>query len=258
MRRVSIRGLSAGAVLVVATACSASGSGRAVVQDRTRVDVLAIGDSLLYEAQVPLRAAMAGRLVVIRAVPGGALCDLARDVPGLLARFRPRTVVVESVANGLSPCIRGAGALGSPAFTRQYRRDLRTVVRAARAGGARVVVVDPPPVGALSASSNPALTRLTRLWHSDQRRTVGVTFTAGPRNAVSDGGRYVASLPCDRSETSRAECRDGRIAVRDDYFGLHFCPATYADASAVRRGCAVYSSGARRFGRAIARAVRGG
>ena len=255
MRRVDLRVVALSALLVVATGCGSDDASRSAVP-RERIDVLAIGDSLLHESRAAVLAGLPGERVRIRSVPGAALCDLRRRLSADLSRWRPRLVVIESVGNGLTRCIRGAGALGSAAFTRQYRRDLQALIAAARAARAQVLVVDPPPLGALSATSHPALTDLARQWRADARHTRGVTFTAAPRDAVSDRGRYAAALPCERTELSRSECRNGLIAIRDGYFGVHFCPMTYADASAVRRRCAVYSSGARRFGDAIARVIR--
>ena len=70
--------------------------------------------------------------------------------------------------------------------------------------------------------------------------------------AVVEGDRFTATLPCLPSEGPAEGCVDGRIRVRA-LDGVHFCP--------VREGpgtdhCPVYSSGAVRFGLAMAGPLR--
>ena len=220
-----------------------------------RIDVLILGDSLLYESRQIVRAGLSRSRVVVRAHPGFAPCDLLQTLDDDLARFRPRLVVLETAGGGLTPCMRGVGPLGSQRFTQRYAADVSQVIRKARSVGSRVLVVDPPPFGGLSAGANDILIRMDRGWRSDAEGRAGIRFTSMPRDAVSDHGTYVPTLPCIAEERQFPECRAGRIAIRDAYFGVHFCPMPYADARAIERGCPTYSSGAVRFGRALVEAV---
>ena len=61
---------------------------------------------------------------------------------------------------------------------------------------------------------------------------------------MTDAGRFTQTLPCDPGEPCGP---DGRIVVRAPD-GVHFCPHPTEPAGL----CAVYSSGARRFGYAVA------
>jgi hypothetical protein len=70
--------------------------------------------------------------------------------------------------------------------------------------------------------------------------------------AVLDQGRFTDTLPCLPQEGVAEGCVDGRIRVRADD-GIHFC------LTSIPRGadrCPVYSSGAVRFGSAMAAPVR--
>ena len=70
--------------------------------------------------------------------------------------------------------------------------------------------------------------------------------------AVLDGGRFTATLPCLPSEGPAEGCVDGRIPVRA-LDGLHLCPVRTSQGS---DRCPVYSSGAARFGLAMAQPIR--
>jgi hypothetical protein len=70
--------------------------------------------------------------------------------------------------------------------------------------------------------------------------------------AVVAGGRFTATLPCLPSEGAADGCVDGRIPVRA-LDGVHFCPRREGPGT---DGCPVYSSGAVRFGFAMAQPVR--
>jgi hypothetical protein len=85
----------------------------------------------------------------------------------------------------------------------------------------------------------------------------GVTFSAGPGRALAstdptDQSRLVfpADLPCLPTERDLPACVDGRIQVRAAD-GTHFCPVINPEVYP----CAVYSSGSKRFGVAIADAA---
>ena len=154
-----------------------------------------------------------------------------------------------------TPCIEDEGSFASASHRAATMRDVRRFVRTARDAGARVILVAPPPIGGRSARDDHAVTALDAELRRFARSTDGVSIVDGPREAVAPDGRFVATLPCTPDEVARPDCRAGAIAVRDAYFGIHLCPDPYPDDAAIRRGCTGYSSGANRFGRALAAVV---
>lgn len=172
-----------------------------------------------------------------------------------LETTRPATVVLETMGDALTPCIENEGSYASASHLRATMRDVRRFVRTARDAGARVVLVAPLPIGGQAAPDAPAVRALDAELRRLARSTAGVSVVDGPRDAVAPDGRFVATLPCAPDEVARPDCRDGAIAVRDAYFGIHLCPAPYLEDAAIRRGCPGYSSGAVRYGRALADVV---
>ncbi len=220
-----------------------------------RIDVAAYGDSLLTEARAPMVAGLRRGSTIVRGEPGRAPCDLVRTLRTDLARYRPHLVMLETVGDALTPCIRDRGAFGSRAHVDATLDDVEGFVDVARDAGAKVLLVAPPPIGGRAARDNRWVSALglglTRI--AGTRR--GVSAVQGPRTAVAPDGVFAATLPCLPDEAGRPDCHTGRIAARDPYFGIHFCPVGYPDDAAIFHGCAVYSSGARRFGRALAAAI---
>ena len=239
------RAFATGVAVVLLAACSSGAPAR-------HIPTVMVGDSLLYEARGPIRSALGRARVLIHAVPGTAACDLLPWLREETSKVRARLVVIETMGNVFTGCIRAAGPSLSDAARRKTVRDVVALADVATSAGARVLIVDPLPVGGLSATGDAWLTALT----DDMRRAFAgrsdVQFTDRPRRSVAPDGRFVASLPCAASETG---CVDGRVAVRDPYFGIHFCPRPYADDAAIRRGCPTPSPGAQRFGQALATAI---
>ncbi len=221
--------------------------------DARRVEIVLYGDSLLYEAKAAAVAAMRPHAAIVAAMPGSAPCDYLRRARSELPEVRPRVVIIETVGAALTPCM-GRIEAGTERFDDRYVRDVGRLVRIARRAGARVVIVDPPPVVGAVPMAQSKVGRLDRALRASLRGRA-VRFVDGPRNAVTDRGEFAATLPCLASERGLVPCRDGRIAVRDPFFRVHFCPKPYPDTAAILRGCPVYSSGAIRFGRAIGTAA---
>jgi hypothetical protein len=238
---------------LVATACGSS-----AVTTRHPVAVAVYGDSLLYEARDALAEGLAGRSSLVRATPGAAACDFTTQLRHDLERVRPRLVVLETVGNDLTACIGDRGGPRSAAHVRATVRDVAAFVTIAHDAGAHVLIADPPPIGAQSAANAGAVEALARGLRARFARDPFVTFTAAPSEAVAPGRRFTVILPCAPAEVTRSDCHGGRITVRDAYFGIHFCPRTYPSDAALRRGCPVYSSGAQRFGTALAGAIATG
>jgi hypothetical protein len=109
------------------------------------------------------------------------------------------------------------------------------------------------PVTRTEAPGDPGA-RLRELYRRVARTHPGTTYVPAGE-AVLDHGRWTATLPCLPSEGAELGCRDGRIPVRA-VDGAHFCPTVVRAAAGVVARCPVWSSGAFRFGMAMAAAVR--
>ena len=72
--------------------------------------------------------------------------------------------------------------------------------------------------------------------------------------AVLENGRFTETLPCLPGEGPAQGCRHGEIQVRAAD-GAHFCPDVIYPPGDPAGACAVWSSGAFRFGAAMARPV---
>ena len=128
----------------------------------------------------------------------------------------------------------------------KYRADLTELVDHARRTGARVVLVGQP-------YRSPSFDHADRV-DGDQRghpgacrRRTSSSRTSMPASAVeTTDGSFSDRLAVRRSSISTA-LTDGTTVVRGD--GVHFCPVVNV------HPCPVYSSGAFRFGAAIATAA---
>jgi hypothetical protein len=89
--------------------------------------------------------------------------------------------------------------------------------------------------------------------HSDIAALTGAEYIdAGA--AVLDHGRWTATMPCLVTEpcTGSADGIDHGVNVVRSPDGTHFCPTAGTAEQGVTDGCAVWSSGAYRFGSAMA------
>jgi len=192
---------------------------------------------------VPFRQAAqdAGvRAIDLRAWSGTAPCDWVDDVPGQIRDFRP-TVAILAFSGNEPACMAGRDLLTG------YRADVTTMVDQLVSAGVQVRLVEEPArkVDTVDASGR---TELGRLWAAIAAATPNTRVVRADL-AVTAAGRFVPSLPCDPGEPCGP---DGQVIVRAPD-GVHFCPHPVVPAGI----CAVYSSGARRYGRAVARGALG-
>ena len=248
-----------GGARVLLVVCSLVGCSSPSTAPRPKV-ALFIGDSIMYEVRVPVRAEMAARgwTAVVAGRPGIALCDLIDEFRSKIQHDRPAVVVVETQGDLFSRCMASDQAgvpvgLGSAAYFRRYRAAMDVFVRVAHEHHARIVFVAPLPVP--QPTTNAAFLRLRDLERQVVARHPSATMTDAPRDAVSFAGAFTATLPCLPGEQDRPACTDGRIRVREALQGLHLCPTPYFTAQQTVRGCPTYSSGAVRYGRALVDAV---
>lgn len=220
--------------------------------------VILYGDSLASEARDAFTLALqrgSDIEAVDRTFGGTAICDRLGRMRQDLHDLQPVAVVFDFAGNNVTPCMQGPnGPLTGPALADKYRDDARTATGIFAGAGVRVYWMGAPPITAAQAGDF----ELAR--HVYEAETGAVTMPP-PFGAVEyvdagrvvvDGRRFTPTLPCLPSEGAQQGCADGRIRVRA-LDGVHFCP--------VREGpgtdrCPVYSSGAVRFGFAMAGPVR--
>lgn len=214
------------------------------------------GDSLMYEARHAVRREFSSGPMLIRSRPGKAPCDLLSLLRRDLERSRLRLVVLETVGNGATQCMDSNVALGTQSFQESFVDGVRGFARSTQRAGVPLLIVDPPPIGGLVAAQDRPLTALGRRLRTELGDEALVRFTSRPRESVSLDDAFSRTLPCLPSERDSTACRNGEITIRDPYLGVHFCPVTYANHAELVRGCPKYSSGAERFGRALAEAAQ--
>ena len=213
------------------------------------------GDSLAWQAKEPFAFAVGHSVnarVEIHAFPGTATCDWLADMEHTIATERVTAAVLEFSGNALTPCMKdttGAAVAGA-AYLAKYTADTVQALTILRDAGVSAVLVGAPPHRGELPESAGAQLRTTYRYLAD--RTGAAFVDAGA--AVLDHGRYTETLPCLLAEGPAQGCHDGQITVRAPD-GAHFCPHVVFPADDPAGECAVWSSGAFRFGVAMAAPV---
>lgn len=238
------------AAVVVVGASVASGTHRRVIL---------YGDSLAFEAKDAFAVGLQHGNdieVVDRTFSGTAICDWLDRMHQDLHDLQPGAVVFEFAGNNVTPCVQGPdGPLTGAALAQRYRDDARTATGIFTGAGVRAYWMGAPPV---TGPQTADFTLVRHVYETEGGREPPATPVLGAAEyvdagrAVTERGGFTPTLPCLPSEGSTQGCVDGRIPVRA-LDGVHFCP--------VRAGvgtdrCPVYSSGAARFGLAMAAPVR--
>jgi hypothetical protein len=218
----------------------------------TRVTIY--GDSLAVESKDALREALDGTARLDTVVQGGAaLCDALPQIRQDLDRRRPKIAVLQFTGNNITECMRGPDGvpLEGDQLVAKYASDAEEAVRLLRDRNVTVNLVGSPiaATSTIPAQIGAAFASIADAWRSNGG---GVGYVdAGAAVLTPDGG-FTSTLPCLPSENAERGCTGGRITVRSPD-GLHFCPVAGLGPEA----CPVYSSGAERFGTAMAAPVRG-
>jgi hypothetical protein len=206
--------------------------------------VILYGDSLSWESAGPFTQALERRPdteVLVRGVPGAAICDLADQMRSDLDEHdNLSAVVIEFVGNNATRCVAG---LTGPALADRYADDARTVTDLFVDRGIPVVWAGVPEAPGLPGGAS---ILLDADYHVLVDGASGPVWYAPAGAAVTGpNGEFVTDLDCLPDEGVDQGCVDGRITVRSPD-RIHFCP------TAGNAPCPVYSSGARRFGEAMA------
>lgn len=244
----------------VVAACVLMGIGfgsEAVGATTTPKTALIYGDSLTLEAKPVIVAKFAPKTswrVRVQAIPGVALCEYTASLTADLAQYHPAVVTVETHGGDLDPisgCYPDGMVRDSPEYYEYYRGQLAAIFTVVRATGAKMVFFATPPDK--SAASQLEQTTLTAIAYEEAAKVPGTSIAYGGRNALG-GKTWRASLKCLVAEVGLLDCVGGRIPVRAPDT-VHFCPAGYPDFFSFFAGCTLYSSGALRYGKALAAAT---
>ena len=232
----------------------------------------AYGDSILWESASaigPSLNARPGWAFHVHAVSGTAPCDwinqLKRDLASTNASVRPTVVMLEFTGNSWTKCMSSPSTgkllvIGTRPWLEKYRTDFDTFFSTASARGVPTVVLrpitlDPKTTLAKGKPFADVLDNLYAVALEEADKYPLVVSNESPRRAVALNGSFSMHLPCLSDETLLKGCKpDGTILVREPP-GLHFCPVGYPKGPTVP--CAVYSSGAKRFGSALATVAHG-
>jgi hypothetical protein len=218
--------------------------------------VILYGDSLAWEAQAPFRAALlaAGATRVITRTYGGtAICDWLSQMRIDESELRPEAVVIEFSGDEFTPCMHGPSGqpLTGEAYYEKYLSDAQSALSIFAAGHTVVYLAGAPISRQAWFSHDPDADRLNQMYAALAESEDGAHYVdAG--SAVLDRGRWTRTLPCLADEPCTGV--DGVNVVRGPD-GNHFCPVAPPAVQGVTVGCPVYSSGAYRYGKAMASAV---
>jgi hypothetical protein len=215
--------------------------------------VVLFGDSLAEDGSAFFHSALTahGRAQVeVQTLPGTAICDWLKDMSHTVGRFRPDAVVVEFSGNNLTPCLRDATTgqqLTGSALVARYEADAEKAMAILSRYGATVYWVGGP------ADRSPALSvqaaSVRAIYQQLPTRYTHARFVDAGATVLAGGTTYADYLPCLPNEPCTGPVKNGKrtnqVRASD---GVHFCPVVVAQ----RRPCPVWSSGAFRFGTAMA------
>jgi hypothetical protein len=223
--------------------------------------VVLYGDSLASESRAFFVAALAGAgmtKVTIRAFGGTAICDWLAQMRLDEAALHPNAVVVEFSGNALTPCMRnpdGTVLPGAPYF-HKYGVDAATVLRIFTPGHPLVFFAGAPISRSAERSHDPTTDILHAIYAGQAKSTpYGRYIDAGA--SVLLRGHWTKTLPCLLTEpcTGGRDANGTPVNVVRAPDGAHFSPGAPPAVHGVTTGCRVWSSGAWRFGNAMAAPV---
>ena len=225
--------------------------------------VVLYGDSLASESQTHFVAALRSSGVAdvrTRTFGGTALCDWLDEMRADAVDLRPSAAVIEFSGNAFTPCMQdSSGApLRGDAYYARYFDDAVEALRTFSATNTRVVFVGAPVSRRAAEERRPDAKRLNVLFAS--LATVGGAEYTDAGAAVLDRGRWTATLECLPAEpcTGGTDASGTPINAVRAPDGVHFCPAAPEAIDGVTSDCPVWSSGAFRFGTAMANSVIAG
>lgn len=215
-----------------------------------RPTVLLYGDSLADEAQHWFAASFPDSVrVEVHVLGGTAICDFLPGLPAELKRTRPVAVVFEFAGNGVTRCTQptpGTAATVEQLVTR-YRGDAASATRLVVAAGATAWWMGAPVNR--DPTADIGNTAVRAVYQALPAQFPAARYVdAGA--AVERAGQFTETLPCLPVEPCAHVGAGNENPVRAPDGG-HLCPAHQPSSDA----CPVWSSGAFRFGMAMAEPV---
>jgi hypothetical protein len=179
---------------------------------------------------------------------GTAPCDWFDEMATQVPQYVD-TVVYSFSGNAITPCMWDNGDPGSSAsIVARYRHDT-IAMRDILPMRVKLVLVGQPAV-----VGNDTIDALNELYRDLALQLPNTTYTDAGHAVETTDGAWTAKLPCLPFEDPEHGCQDGEIAVRaPDH--THFCPTAAKASDGVVDRCAAWSSGAYRYGAAMAGAV---
>jgi hypothetical protein len=202
--------------------------------------IVLVGDSLAKEMAPFLQFLTYPRDLTARVWGGTAPCDWTSSP---LGADRATLVIVSFTGNSLTQCMTApdGSLLQGEQVVEQYRYDVGQIIDSARRTGARVLLVGQPlPMAVLGVDA--VVDGINQMYRTYAAKYPFVAYVDAGAAVESPDGAYTDRLPCTRFDPDCGP--DGTTIVRGD--GVHFCPALERDP------CLVWSSGAFRFGMAVA------
>ena len=227
----------------------------------TKPLVILYGDSLAWEAEDSFVGAFAGRTgvqVLTRTYGGTAICDWLDEMQADAAALAPGAVVLEFSGNALTPCMQDANGHGlvDDAYWARYQADARTAIEIFTPTKTRVFLAGAPisQHQQLTGDFHGGMVNAMYTEIADQYAAVDYVDAGA---AVLDQGRWTPSLPCLPGEpcTGGTDLLDRGVNLVRAPDGGHFCPAADEAKRGVVAACPVWSSGAYRYGNAMAAPV---
>ena len=253
---------------IVAFARTSSGHGYSMATSDGAV--LTFGDSQFYGSAIgpgPLRVAEYGDSLAMQAVSsfdfalsgadtkdqqygGTSPCSWFDQMRQDATTFRPQAVVLQFSGDAFAPCMAGATP-GTLAYFERYGADTETAIGIFAAIGAHVYIAGFP----VSLHSAPGSDTLDRVFAAVAASSPDASYIdAGA--SVENNGQFTFTLPCLSFEPCTGPVVNGVPSnlVRDPS-GSHFCPTGNFTIVGESGYCDVWSSGAFRYGLAMASGV---
>jgi hypothetical protein len=171
------------------------------------------------------------------------------------SKNHPQAVELEFSGNALTPCMKGL-ARPEAAYYEKYLADTEAAINIFVPAGAHVYLIGAPISRAQSLSRakwNALNVQYAEIAAADPHH---VTYVDAGSAVEGPAHTFVQTLPCLPIEP----CLDALVnGVRSNPVrapdGAHFCPVASGNARGVIKRCAVYSSGAFRYSRAMVEAL---
>ena len=208
------------------------------------------GDSIAWESRKPFLGMLsqAGVQVTLHTFPASAICDWFPLMRSDATRQTVDAVVLVFTGAWYTPCVRDPATnqpLGGTTLLNKSLADARTAITINTQAGIHVFLgLEPVPRRPMRSDPYALRAGLESL----AATTPGVTLI--PANLAVEGpaGEYLRTMPCASFEPCDGwDAAGQRVVVIRGPDGIHFCPVPHTGWD-----CQVWSSGAVRYGTALA------